>query len=155
MALAAIEPLRRSRPVRICGQAVRAPMELFYRTNLLSRPASLTTELAGVALPDGRTLAYRVYGAPLVDTRDDPERVLLYFHGTPSCHMEALALEKAAEVLEVSILAFDRPGYGSSSLNRNLTPTQLARDCIYFMSSLGVDAAHVMGVSGESREGAG
>lgn len=123
-------------------------MELFYRTNLLSRPASLTTELAGVTLPDGRTLAYRVYGAPLAETRDDPKRIVLYFHGTPSCHMEALSLEKAAEALEVSILAFDRPGYGSSSLNRSLTPTQLARDCIYFLNSLGVDAAHIIGTSG-------
>ncbi|WP_182870544.1 alpha/beta fold hydrolase [Stieleria mannarensis] len=61
-----------------------------------------------LVLPDSRRLAFRRYG--------DPNGVpVLYFHGTPSCRLEAQLLDSIAWKRGVCLVAVDRPGMGLST----------------------------------------
>jgi pimeloyl-ACP methyl ester carboxylesterase len=58
-------------------------------------------------LPDGRHLAYRIYGW----TAGEP---IVFFHGFPGSRLQAAMLHGAATRLGVALIAFDRPGFGRS-----------------------------------------
>ncbi|KAH6884431.1 Alpha/Beta hydrolase protein [Thelonectria olida] len=69
-----------------------------------------------VALPDGRTLTFGVYGAGR-DTTPGAEQhpVVFYLHGVPSSHHEAYIMHDAALERGLQIVALDRPGYAGST----------------------------------------
>jgi pimeloyl-ACP methyl ester carboxylesterase len=69
------------------------------------------TEAPGstVRLRDGRRLGFVEYGDPVGG------KVLLYFHGVPTCRLEAAIYEPALRTMPgVRLLALDRPGVGLS-----------------------------------------
>lgn len=59
-------------------------------------------------LPDGRSLAWREYGAP----GGNP---VVYFHGIPGSRMDGRLTAEAAEAAGLRMIAPDRPGFGMSS----------------------------------------
>ncbi|KAL8306477.1 hypothetical protein RB601_008856 [Gaeumannomyces tritici] len=63
-----------------------------------------------LTLPDGRKLAYAIYGdaSPGAPT-------VFYFHGFPGSHREALGYAQAARRRGVRLVAASRPGMGGSS----------------------------------------
>ncbi|KAL8389122.1 hypothetical protein RB599_010492 [Gaeumannomyces hyphopodioides] len=67
-----------------------------------------------LALPDGRKLAYAIYGdaSPAAPT-------VFYFHGFPGSHREALGYAQAAKRRGVRLVAVSRPGMGGSSFQTN------------------------------------
>ncbi|MCW5635144.1 MAG: alpha/beta hydrolase [Rubrivivax sp.] len=62
---------------------------------------------ASLVLPDGRHLAYRVYG----HARGKP---ILFFHGFPGSRLQAALLHEPALRLGLALVTFDRPGFGRS-----------------------------------------
>jgi pimeloyl-ACP methyl ester carboxylesterase len=64
-----------------------------------------------LTLTDGSVLSFEEYG--------DPRGVPVYFfHGLPSCRLEASAASEAAMRAGVRLVAVDRPGFGRSSFRR-------------------------------------
>jgi len=92
-------------------------------------------------LRDGRQLTYVEYGSP-----DGPP--VLYCHGFPSSHREALLLEPAASRIGVRLISIDRPGYGSSDYQPGRTIPDWADDCQVLLDALGLNRVGVVGVSG-------
>lgn len=66
--------------------------------------------------------------------------------------MEAAILHEDAEELGVSIIAFDRPGYGRSSTDSARSYASVAQDAIHLLDELIPSSEQVvlMGVSGEA-----
>ena len=97
-----------------------------------------------ITLPTGIRVGYVEAGAP------DGVPVL-YFHGTPSCRLEAaLTLPGVAERLGLRVLAPDRPGCGMSSFVRYTVgsyPVLMSA----FLDALGVGKVVLLGVSGGGR----
>jgi pimeloyl-ACP methyl ester carboxylesterase len=92
-------------------------------------------------LPDGRKLAYQMYG--------DPDGVpTFFFHGWPSSRTQAVLMDEAGKELGLCVVGVDRPGIGKSDPKngRRLLdwPGELAR----LAARLGWDRFHVFGVSG-------
>jgi pimeloyl-ACP methyl ester carboxylesterase len=59
-------------------------------------------------LPDGRSLAWREYGAP-------GGTPVMYFHGIPGSRIDGRLTAEAAEAAGLRMIAPDRPGFGLSS----------------------------------------
>ena len=99
-------------------------------------------------LPDGRSLCWCTFGNPSASTG----RTVLYFHGYLSSRLEAAILHEDAEELGVSIIAFDRPGYGRSSTDSARSYASVAQDAIHLLDELIPSSEQVvlMGVSGEA-----
>lgn len=94
-----------------------------------------------MALPDGRKIAFRIYG--------DPEGApLFYFHGWPGSSSEASLYAEAADAAGVRIFAFDRPGMGGSDPQPRRTLLDWAADVAALGDTLGLKRFPVLGVSG-------
>ncbi|CAL0309956.1 unnamed protein product [Lupinus luteus] len=79
-------------------------------------------------LRDGRNLAYQEYGVP----KDAAQHKIISIVGLNSCRLdEVLSKTLSPDVVEdlgIYIVSFDRPGYGESDPNPNLTVKSLALD---------------------------
>lgn len=128
-------------------------MELLYSPGFWRRPPSLAEGMRSIQLPDKRILAYSIYGASIDAVRLDPKKVVLYFHGTPSCALEAQALEEDAASTGMAIIAADRPGIGSSSYDSKLSVRSVAADSIHLLDALEIPVVSVVGVSGARGKG--
>ncbi|KAF4981250.1 hypothetical protein FDECE_17723 [Fusarium decemcellulare] len=62
-----------------------------------------------ITLPDGRTLAYTVYGSAT------PSHHVFYFHSYPASRLEGSLFHDAATALNLQLICPDRPGMGSST----------------------------------------
>ncbi len=93
-----------------------------------------------MTLPDGRTLAYTVIGAP-----DGP--AAFYFHGAPGSRLELVALEGAFATVGFRVITADRPGYGGSTPLLGRTTADWADDVAALADHLGVERFAVMGLS--------
>lgn len=91
-----------------------------------------------VFLSDGRALRYWNGGAP--------GPVVLVFHGCPDTRRIAMTGAKAAYDAGVRLLAFNRPGYGSSTPMAS-THTTVARDAVELLDLWGIDQVAVIGMS--------
>ncbi|KFY10018.1 hypothetical protein V492_05254 [Pseudogymnoascus sp. VKM F-4246] len=92
-------------------------------------------------LPDGRKLGYAEYG--------DPDGTpLLYFHGYPSCRLEAFPIDDMARKLNTRLLALDRPGFGQSTPQPNRSITDWPTDVSAFAKGMQLSRFAVMGLSG-------
>ncbi len=105
-------------------------------------PPDLADDLARTArLADGRVLGYanlgRSDGVPLI-----------WFHGTPSSRLEAIWLDRAAEVAGWWLVAFDRPGHGLSSPHPGAALSDIAADVAALADHLELDEFGVVGYSG-------
>lgn len=95
-----------------------------------------------LTLSRGLRLSYAVYGDPSL------KRCCFYFHGFPGSRLEAAGCDQKARAKGLSILAFDRPGFGLSESVLEHSPTTFAytmRECAGVM---GISKYAVLGVSG-------
>lgn len=100
-------------------------------------------DTAYVIVRDGRSLSYQIYG----DT--DGRHLCFWFHGTPSCRLEAAGLDAAVlEDLSIKVVAVDRPGYGQSDPHPDRSYASLADDVAQIADQFGVQHFYVAGMSG-------
>ncbi|KAJ1564685.1 hypothetical protein HK096_006797 [Nowakowskiella sp. JEL0078] len=108
-------------------------------------------------LPDGRKLAYAVFGAipqtcalmpkfvngvpELSHVEPDaasPTSLIVYLHGFPSSRMEARFFSLAAKAKNATIIALDRPGFGRSDTDPNHSIDEFVRsDLRHFVDGVG------------------
>jgi pimeloyl-ACP methyl ester carboxylesterase len=91
-----------------------------------------------VRLADGRTLRYW--------SSATPGPVVLFFHGCPDTRRMAMTGDQAAREVGVRLLAFNRPGYGSSTPAPS-THTSVARDALELLDLWGIERVGVLGMS--------
>jgi pimeloyl-ACP methyl ester carboxylesterase len=96
-----------------------------------------------ITLPDGRTLAYGIYG----DKNGAP---LVFHHGMPGSRVLATLLSEAACKQDVCVIAPTRPGYGASDPDPNRTLDTWANDCVALADHLSLGSFAVVGFSGGS-----
>jgi pimeloyl-ACP methyl ester carboxylesterase len=105
--------------------------------------ASTTAEYDLLDLENGRRLAFSEYGTP-------DGFPVFYFHGTPSCRIEAGFADQAAQRVGFRLIATDRPGFGRSSFQRNRRFQDWPGDILALAQHL--DIYH-FGVAGHSGAG--
>jgi pimeloyl-ACP methyl ester carboxylesterase len=103
--------------------------------------ASTTAGYDLLALGDGRHLAFSQYGAP-------DGFPVFYFHGTPSCRIEAGFADPAGRRAGFRLIATDRPGFRRSSFQKNRRFGDWPRDILALAEHLDVDRFGVAGHSG-------
>lgn len=96
-----------------------------------------------VALPDGRRLLVRRYGAALAAGVP----VVVHNHGGLSCGLDAAPADAAARAAGVHLLAPDRPGVGGSDRKPGRTLLDWARDVAALLDAAGVERAGAVGWS--------
>jgi pimeloyl-ACP methyl ester carboxylesterase len=94
-----------------------------------------------LTLPSGRTLAYSTTGSPTGTP-------IFYIHGFPGSRLEANALDSIGHKLNARIIAFDRPGFGLSSMDPNRTMLSYADDLQALADHIGLSSYSVLGISG-------
>jgi len=100
-----------------------------------------------VTLPDGRTLAYGIYGAgDDAPAKDIP--TVFHFHGLPGSHHEAAVFSASAARHGVRIIGVSRPGSSLSSPRPNRTLLDFPADVVALADHLEIDRFAVLGVSG-------
>lgn len=102
--------------------------------------------LQSLTLQDARLLCYRNFGAPVGS--HPAQGMALYFHGTPSCHLEAQVMNREAARLGLALVSMDRSGIGLSTYKRKSTLETVADDARQLLSHLGFAQASVIGTSG-------
>ncbi|PPD25573.1 MAG: hypothetical protein CTY20_15630 [Hyphomicrobium sp.] len=106
------------------------------------RTADLAEEpVAFVALPDGRRIAYREFGA-----RDG--HPVLSLHGTPGSRLKFEMADAEARHAGLRLISIDRWGYGFTDLNPRTTLAAFSRDMEVVADALLFDRFAVMGISG-------
>lgn len=90
--------------------------------------------------PGGRVTAYQCYGAPA-------GRPVLFFHGLPGSRLQAALLHAPAAAAGVTLLAFDRPGFGGSSPQPGASIDDVAADALALADRLGWRRFATLGVS--------
>ena len=91
-----------------------------------------------VLLGDDRTMRY------WSSATDGP--IVLFFHGCPDTRRIAMTGADAASEVGVRLLAFNRPGYGSSTPTAS-THTSVAHDAAELLDIWGIERAAVLGMS--------
>ena len=91
--------------------------------------------------PDGRTLAYAVWG----DRRGFP---VLALHGTPGCRLERWPDEQVYTDAGVWWITHDRAGYGQSTRRPGRSVVDEVDDVVALADELGLERFGVFGVSG-------
>jgi pimeloyl-ACP methyl ester carboxylesterase len=91
--------------------------------------------------PDGRTLAYAIWG--------DPDGFpILALHGTPGCRLGRWAREELYAELGVCYVTHDRAGYGRSDRNHGRRVVDVVADVRALADELGLDQFGATGGSG-------
>ena len=91
-------------------------------------------------LPDGRALAYSLYGAP-------NGRPVHFFHGFPNSRLLAGMVHEQAAAAGVCLVAADRPGFGASSFMPGRSLADGSNDVTALADHLGHARFDVIGVS--------
>jgi pimeloyl-ACP methyl ester carboxylesterase len=91
--------------------------------------------------PDGRTLAFAVWG--------DPDGFpVLALHGTPGCRLERWPDEELYRRLGLCLVTHDRAGYARSDRRRGRRVADEADDVVVLADHLGFERFGVSGASG-------
>lgn len=104
----------------------------------LPKPSSLSQSCT---LPDGRTLSYAEFGDPI-------GYPLMFFHGFPSCRLEAWFLDPIAQRKGIRLIAPDRPGFGRSTFQPNRQFVHYPSDIRALADHLELDRFAILGGSG-------
>lgn len=99
------------------------------------------TSLRTTSTPDGRTLAFAVWG----DADGFP---ILALHGTPGCRLERWPDEDVYRRLGACMVTHDRAGYGRSDRRRGRRVADEAEDVLALADHLGFERFGVIGGSG-------
>ena len=94
-----------------------------------------------LALADGRTLAYQIFGDPA-------GRPVFYCHGFPGSRLEARLAERVAAALAIRLIAPDRPGFGGSTAAAQRQVHDWPQDLRALAGHLQLPDYHLLGVSG-------
>jgi pimeloyl-ACP methyl ester carboxylesterase len=94
-----------------------------------------------LTLPDGRTLAYRIYG----DAHGMP---VLALHGAPATSLLYEPAHDAAASLQLRLVCPDRPGYGGSTALPGHGLASWTADCRALLEALHIDRFAILGISG-------
>ena len=106
-----------------------------------SGTAAAGGNLRTTTAPDGRTLAYAVWG--------DPDGFpVMSLHGTPGCRLNRWPDEELYRRFEIRLVTHDRAGYGRSERNRGRSVADEAADVAAIADSLHIDRFGVSGGSG-------
>lgn len=108
---------------------------------LRSAMSARTRQNQTFTLPDGRQLGYAEYG----DHNGTP---LFYFHGYPSCRLEAYAIDDIAQKHHIRLLALDRPGFGLSTPQPNRSIVDWPNDVAAFAKAMQLPRFAIIGASG-------
>ncbi|ONI67921.1 hypothetical protein BWI15_33180 [Kribbella sp. ALI-6-A] len=96
---------------------------------------------ATISTPDGRTVAYSLYG--------EPGGVPVVFHGgSPSTRWKRPDVVRATEQCGIRLLTFDRPGYGESTRQVGRSVADVVADVRLLAEAQGWDRFAVAGGSG-------
>jgi pimeloyl-ACP methyl ester carboxylesterase len=98
-------------------------------------------DMQTLELTDGRTLAWREYGAT-------DGRPVFFFHGGNDSRLEAEILDEAAAARGVRLIATDRPGYGRSDFLEGRQLVDWPADVAELADHLKLDRFSVVGHSG-------
>ena len=93
-------------------------------------------------LSSQRHLAYSLYGSPA------RERWIIYLHGFPGSREEGLLWDEAARRAGLTVLAPDRPGFGSSAGYTGRKLLDWPNDVSELCAALAISHPTVIGVSG-------
>jgi pimeloyl-ACP methyl ester carboxylesterase len=93
-------------------------------------------------LPDGRTLAYAIYGSPV------PRTTVIYMHGFPSSRFEGKLWHTACTQHNIRLVAPDRPGNGLSTFKTNRRILDWPADVLALADHLKINQFYILGVSG-------
>ena len=102
---------------------------------------STSPEASILALSDGRQLSYKKYGA----VNGTP---LLYLHGLPGSRLECQLIDQPARHLSISVVAVDRPGYGSTTALTSDSLLAWTADIDQLATHLGWPQFAIIGFSG-------
>jgi pimeloyl-ACP methyl ester carboxylesterase len=102
-----------------------------------------TSSPVTLRLEDGAQMAYAFYGEI-----ESPKHDVLFFHGLQSCHLEAKALEAAAQALRVRLIAMDRPGTGESTPSPDRSISSWPHMVEYLVDRLQLASFSILAVSG-------
>jgi pimeloyl-ACP methyl ester carboxylesterase len=102
-------------------------------------PAS--TENSLLTLSDGRQLGYTRYGV-------ENGTPLLYLHGLPGSRLEGQLIDQPARLLDISIIAVDRPGYGTTTPLSGKSLLEWTADIEQLTTYLGWQQFGIIGFSG-------
>ena len=94
-----------------------------------------------LTLPDGRTLAYALWGDP----NGFP---VIGLHGTPGCRLNRLGKEDAYKSAGVHYITHDRSGYGRSTRRPGRSVADAVEDVAALADALGLERFAVTGRSG-------
>jgi pimeloyl-ACP methyl ester carboxylesterase len=96
-----------------------------------------------VTLKNGRQISYAEYGVPTGFP-------ILYFHGFPSSRLDWLLFndEPLLSLLNVRIIAPDRPGYGYSGFQRGRKLIDWPEDVLELADQLRIGRFSILGISG-------
>jgi pimeloyl-ACP methyl ester carboxylesterase len=103
--------------------------------------AAVGEPLRTLELPDGRTLAYAIWGDPAGFP-------VLSLHGTPGCRFNRWPKEEVYAELGVCWVTHDRAGYGQSDRHHGRNVADEAADVAALADELGFDRFGVSGGSG-------
>jgi pimeloyl-ACP methyl ester carboxylesterase len=78
----------------------------------------------------------------------DKKDVILYIHGFPGCADQAQLLTDSPLIHQFRLMAIDRPGYGSSTFQPQLTPVKLAKQLKEILDVLDINKIRLLSVSG-------
>jgi pimeloyl-ACP methyl ester carboxylesterase len=92
--------------------------------------------------PDGRGVLCAVFGAR------DHKRVVFYSHGFPASRIEAAVAHREAMAQGITIIALDRPGFGSSDWYGERRFEDWAKDVTLVADHLSIERFAILGVSG-------
>ncbi|CAL0309955.1 unnamed protein product [Lupinus luteus] len=114
-------------------KAIRPP-----RPKICGSPDGPRITAPRIKLRDGRNLAYKEHGVP----KDAAKNKIIYVHGFDACRHDAVAYKNLSpdvvKDLGIYIVSFDRPGYGESDPDPNLTAKSLALDIEELADKLGL-----------------
>ena len=123
----------------VCVRAqTYAVVELLLDSDVLDR---LSIEPQSFRAPSGRTLTFDVWGDP----QGQP---CFWFHGSPSCRLEAVLLDAMGRRDGFRFIASDRPGIGGSSSAPGWSMLDYADDVAALADDLGLSQFSVAGGSG-------
>ena len=92
-------------------------------------------------LPNGRRLNYAEYG----DSSGVPA---VYCHGVPGSHQDGCLADAPARSLGVRLIVPERPGYGLSDSQDDVTLSSVAGDIVALVHALKLDHPAMLGFSG-------
>lgn len=91
--------------------------------------------------PKGKRIFFQEWGQ-----YDKP--VIILFHGFPGCADHGKLMTATPHLKKFRLISFDRPGYGKSDFQPQLTPIKLAEQIKNFIDYLRIDKFSILSVSG-------